>query len=59
MCGGSWTQLSFGILNHGKRGPTPAYLSGIGMAVCGDKDMAALATISAKDAQVLGAFVSH
>ena len=57
--GGSWTQLSIGLLNHGKRGRTPAYLWVIGMAVCGDKDMAALATIWAENLQVLGAFVSH
>ena len=57
--GGSWTQLSIGLLNHGKRGRTPAYLWVIGMAVCGDKDMAALATIWAEILQVLGAFVSH
>ena len=43
--GGSWTQLSIGLLNHGARGRTPAYLWVMGMAVCGDKDMAALATI--------------
>ena len=40
--GGSWTQLPIGLLNHGARGRTPAYLWVIGMAVCGDKDMAAL-----------------
>ena len=57
--GGSWTQLSIGLLNHGKRGRTPAYLWVIGMAVCGDKDMAALATIWAGNLQVLGAFVLH
>ena len=57
--GGSWTQLSIGLLNHGKRGRTPAYLWVIGMAVCGDKDMAALATIWAENLQVLGAFVRH
>ena len=43
--GGSWTQLSIGLLNHGALGRTPAYLWVIGMAVCGAKDMAALATI--------------
>ena len=43
--GGSWTHLSIGLLNHGARGRTPAYLWVIGMAICGDKDMAALATI--------------
>ena len=57
--GGSWTQLSIGLLNHGKRGRTPAYLWVIGMAVCGDKDMAALATIWAMNLQALGAFVLH
>ena len=57
--GGIWTQLSIGLLNHGKRGRTPAYLWVIGMAVCGDKNIAALATIWAENLQVLGAFVSH
>ena len=42
--GGSWTQLSVGLLNHSARGRSRAYLWVIGMAVCGDKDMAALAT---------------
>ena len=57
--GGSWTQLSIGLLNHGKRGHTPAYLWVIRMAVRGDKDMAALATIWAENPQVLGALVLH
>ena len=57
FAGGSWTQLSIGPLNHGVRGRTPAYLWVIGMAVCGDKDMAALATIGAKNLQVYGPFV--
>ena len=52
--GGSWTQLSIGLLNHGARGRTPAYLWVIGMAVCGDKDMAALATIWADNLKVCG-----
>ena len=30
--GGSWTQLSIGLLNHGARGRTPAYLWVIGHA---------------------------
>ena len=47
--GGSWTQLSIGLLNHGKRGRTPAFLWVIGMAVYGDKEMAALATIWAEN----------
>ena len=55
--GGRWTQLSVGLLNHGARGRTPAYLWVIGMAVCGDKDMAALATIWAENLQVCGPFV--
>ena len=50
--GGSWTQLSIGLLNHGAQGRTPAYLWVIGMAVCGDKDMAAPATIWSKNLQV-------
>ena len=56
--GGSWTQLSVGLLNHGARGRTPAHIWVIGMAVCGDKDMAALATIWSKNLQVYGRFVS-
>ena len=55
--GGSWTQLSIGLLNHGARGRTPAYLWVIGMAVCGDKHMAALATIWADNLKVCGPFV--
>ena len=55
--GGSWTRLSIGLLHHGARGRTPAYLWVIGMAVCGDKDMAALATISADSLKVCGTFV--
>ena len=54
----SWTQLSIGLLNHGARGRAPAYLWVIGMAVCGDKDIAALATIWSKNLQVYGLFVS-
>ena len=49
--GGSWTQLSIALLNHGARGRSPAYLWVIGMAVCGDKDMVALATICAENLQ--------
>ena len=51
-----WTQLSMGLLNYGARGRTPAYLWVIGMAVCGDKDMAALATIWSKTLHVCGCF---
>ena len=57
--GGSWTQLSIGLLNHGKRARTPTYLRLIGMAVCGDKNMAALATIRGDDLQEIGHFVVH
>ena len=42
--GVSWTQLSLGLLNHGKGARTPANLWVIRMAACGDNDMAALAT---------------
>ena len=56
--GGSWTQLSIWLLNHGAEARTPAYLWVIGMAVRGDNDMAALATIWSKNLQVYGSFVS-
>ena len=57
-CAGvSWTQLSIGLLNHGAPGRTPAYFRVIGMAVCGDKDMAALATIWADNLKACGPFV--
>ena len=55
--GGRWTQLSIGLLNHGARGRTLAYLWLIGMAMCADKDMAALATIWADYLKVCGPFV--
>ena len=55
--GSSWNQLSIGLLNHGARGRTPAYLWVIGMAVCRYKDMAALATIWANNVKVCGPFV--
>ena len=54
----SWTQLSIGLLNHSARARTPAYLWVIGMTVCGDRDIAALATIWSKNLQVYGRFVS-
>ena len=45
-CGsGSWNCLSIGLLNHSARARTPAYLWVIRIAVCEDKDMAALVTI--------------
>ena len=56
---GVGTQLSTGLLNPGTRGRTPAYLWVIEIAVCGDKDMAALATVWAENRLVLGAFVLH
>ena len=58
-CGVSWTQLSIAPLNHGKRARTPAYLWVSGMAVCEDKDMAALTTIPADNLQVLSRSVVH
>ena len=57
--GGSWTQSSIRRLNHGRRARTPAYLWEIGMAMCGDKDMAALATRWADNLQVFGRFLVH
>ena len=56
--GGSWTQLSIGLLNHGARARTSAYVWLIRKAVCGDKDMAALATIWSENLHVYGRFVS-
>ena len=40
--GGSRSQLSLGLLNHGLKARTPAFLWVIGMDVTGDKDMVAL-----------------
>ena len=55
QCAGrSCTQLSFGLVNHVTRGRSALYLWVIGTAVCGDKDMAALATIWAENLQVCG-----
>ena len=56
--GGSWTKLSFEPLNRGAQARTSAYLCLIGMAVNGDKDMAALATIWSRNLQVCKRFVS-
>ena len=57
--GGSWTQLSIQLLNHGTWGYTPAYLWVIKVAGCRDKDMATLATIWAKNLLIFGHFVVH
>ena len=54
----SWTQLFIGLLNHSARAHTPAYLWVMGIAICGDKDIAALATIWSKNLHVYGRFVS-
>ena len=43
--GGSWSKLSIGLLNHGAKARTPAFLWVVGMAVTGDKDMVALGQI--------------
>ena len=56
--GGSSTLLSIWLLNHGARARTPVYLWVIGMATCGDKDMAAPAIIWSKSLEVYGHFVS-
>ena len=56
--GGSWTRLSTGLLNHGARALRAAYVWVMGRAVCGDKDMAALAPIWSKNLQGDGPFVS-
>ena len=50
--GGSWSQLSVGLLNHGVKARTRAFLRAIGMAVTGDKDMVALGPIWAEVLQV-------
>ena len=55
--GGSWTKLSIGLHDHGKRAPTPAYLQLTGMVVSRGKDMAALVTILANNIQESGHFV--
>ena len=43
--GGSWSQLSIALLNRGVKARTPAFLSVVGMAVTGDKDMVAVGQI--------------
>ena len=50
--GGGWSQLSVGLLNHGEKARTPAFLWVIGMAVTGEKDMVALGQIWAQVLQV-------
>ena len=50
--GGSWSQLSVGLLKHGEKARTPAFLWVIGMDVTGDKDMVALGQIWAEVLQV-------
>ena len=59
MCQWELDPIIYWAPQPGQWGRTPPYLWVIGMAVCGDKDMAALATIWADNPQVLGAFVSH
>ena len=55
---GGWTQLSIGLLHHGARARTPAYIWVIRMALCGKKGMAALATIWSKTLRVYGRYFS-
>ena len=43
--GGEWSQLSISIVNMGLWGSIPACVSVIGLAICGDKQMATLATL--------------
>ena len=50
--GGSWSQLSVGLLNHGLKARTSAFLWVIGMAVTGGKDMVAVGQIWAQVLQV-------
>ena len=52
--GGSWSRLWVGLLHHGEKACTPAFLWVIGMAVTGDKDMVALGQIWAEVLQVCG-----
>ena len=50
--GGSWSPLSVGLLNHGVKAHTPAFLWVIGMAVTGDKYMVDLGQIWAQVLEV-------
>ena len=50
--GGSWSQLSVGLLNHGEKARTPAVLWIIDMGVTDDKDIVALGRIWAQVPQV-------
>ena len=49
---GNWSHLSVGLLNHGVKARTLAFLRVISMAVTGDKDMVALGQIRAEVLQV-------
>ena len=50
--GGSLSHLGVALANHGARARQPAYYWVIGMAVCGDKDMAQLGAIWKDNLQV-------
>ena len=50
--GGSLSHLGIALANHGARARQPAYYWVIGMAVCGDKDMAQLGAIWRDSLQV-------
>ena len=50
--GGNWSLLWVGLLYHGVKARTPAFLWVIGMAVTGDKDMVPLGEIGARVLQV-------
>ena len=43
--GGSWSQLSVGLFNHGVKAQTPTFLGVITIAVARDKDIVALGQI--------------
>ena len=50
--GGSWSQLSMGLLNHGVKARTHANVWVVAMAVTGDKDMVLLGQVWAEVLQV-------
>ena len=52
--GGNWSQLLVGLLKHGVKSRTPAFLWVIGMAVTGHKVMVVLGQVWAQVLQVCG-----
>ena len=49
---GSWSHLGIALANQGAGARQPAYYWVIGMALCGDKDVAQLGAIWSDDLQV-------